>query len=297
MRIGRLHAMHPPRLTIQRIAVIAIGLFLLVACQKAEMRYSATLDRASLMQLPFPGWKADGEGSVQPVDLSATAGKQSKADATQMRAKVTPLYVVRLDDTHAALLTQALPVDDDNTPQSCHACSGNIGAYFFEHGTAGWRLGARQDAVANSGVQGNIGQTQITKLADGHFALTAEWGSCWQGYCGSWLVLIGLQADRATLLHAGIPLSVDNDGAFGACGELDKPTTATADPDLHECLDVHSQWKIQDSRLLINFEGRVSKPDPDGKLLPTQKIAQQTAYAITPGLLTLVRGANPVPGF
>jgi hypothetical protein len=289
--------MHLFQYLVLRFTLFGIGLFVLAACQKSEVRYSMTLDREALMGVPFPAWRASGDNQVQRVDLSDFARKVSGATSSEVRAQITPIYVVKLDASHAVMLTETLPTPEGNQPWSCHACSGIIGAYFFEHSASGWSLSAQQNAVAESGVNGNIGETKITKLADGHFALTAEWGSCWQGNCGSWLVLVGLQANKATLLHDGIALSADNDGAYGACSDLDKPTSITEAPDLHECQDIRSHWKFHGKRLLINFEGRLSKLAPDGKLLLTQKIAQQTIYDITTSQLTLTEGVNPVPSF
>lgn len=289
-----------------RGTLIATCLFLLAACQKAEIRHAATLERASLMLLPFPTWQATGPGKIQDVDLSATADAKSKADAAAQRAAVTPIYVVRLDDTHAALVTATVPVEEDSgRTVNCHACSASIGAYFFEHDADGWRLTARQDAAANSGVEGNIGETSIAKLGDGHYAVSAEWGSCWQGNCGSWLVVLGLQANQATLLESGIPLSINNDGAYGACSALDAPRKAKPAPgkdddededsNAHECLDIRSKWKFLQNRLLIDFEGRLSKLDTNGQLLPLEKVKQQVVYEIVHGLLKPVSGSNPVP--
>lgn len=287
-----------------RGTLITACLLLLAACQKAETRHSATLDRASLMLLPFPTWQDTGPGKVQQVDLSATADAKSKADAVAQRAAVTPIYVVRLDDTHAALLTETVPVEEDSAePVSCHACAGTVGAYFFEHDADGWRLTARQDAAANSGVEGNIGETSIAKLGDGHYALSAEWGSCWQGYCGSWLVVLGLQANQATLLASGIPVSVNNDGSYGACSALDAPRKAKAAPGKdvdedsspHECLDIRSKWRFVQNRLYIDFDGRLSKLGPDEQLLPLEKIKQQVVYEVVQGQLKPASGNNPVP--
>jgi len=276
---------------------MATAAFFLIACQKTELKHAATLDRASLMELPFPGWRADAKAKIQSVNLSALAEEKNKASEAATRAEVTPIYVVKLDDTHATLLTQTLPVNDGDEPIDCHACSGTIGAYFFEQDAAGWQLTSRQDAVAQSGVQGHIGDTSISKLTDGHFALTAEWGSCWQGYCGSWLVVVGLQRDNATLLAPGIPLSVDNDGAHGACSALDAPEESEAEPNAHECMDIRSKWKFQGNRLVARFEGRLNQVDSNGKPSPTKKIQQQAVYEVAQGQLSLVKGTNPVPGF
>ncbi|MBK6294931.1 MAG: hypothetical protein IPF55_12030 [Rhodoferax sp.] len=226
-----------------------------LGCTKPETKYSATLERASLMLLPFPTWNAGGAGRVQRVDLSATATEKNKANFTAVRAEITPLYVVRLDDSHAVLLTQALPVGEGDQPYACHACAGTIGAYFFAHNAAGWRQTKRHDALATSGVEGNLGETSIAKLADGHYAMTAEWGSCWQGYYGSWLVIAGLQADTAVVLAPGLPLAADNDGAYGACSALDTPRdTDDKTEDNHECLDITAEWKFQGNRLVVTFE-------------------------------------------
>lgn len=147
---------------------------LLAGCQKSDVRYSQTLDRNDLMVLPFPGWTPTGDDKVHPVDLSATRDTPTEVGVPGTPAEITPLYVVRLDDTHAALVTQVLPVDENNRPYDGHASSGAIGAYFFEHSAAGWRMVTRQDSVATSGVEGNIGKTSITKLEEGHFAVTAQ---------------------------------------------------------------------------------------------------------------------------
>jgi len=279
-------------------ALIAINL-LLAGCEKSDVRYSETLDRNALMVLPFPGWTPTGDAKVQPVDLSVTTDTPTEVGVAGTSAEISPLYVVRLDDTHAALVTQVLPVDENNRPYDGHASSGMIGAYFFEHSAAGWRMVTRQDSVAISGVQGNIGKTSITKLDEGHFAVTAQWGSCWQGYCGRWLVVVGLQGELASLLHPGIALSVDNDGAQGACSALDNPASAekNAKQENGECLDIQSEWKFQGNHLLVSYNGRLSQLGTNGELLPTKKIRERAIYAATPGELTLISGSDPIPGF
>jgi hypothetical protein len=279
-------------------ALIAINL-LLAGCEKSDVRYSETLDRNALMVLPFPSWTPTGDAKVQPVDLSATTDTPTEVGVSGTSAEISPLYVVRLDDTHAALVTQVLPVDENNRPYDGHASSGMIGAYFFEHSAAGWRMVTRQDSVAISGVEGNIGKTSITKLDEGHFAVTAEWGSCWQGYCGRWLVVVGLQGELASLLHSGIALSVDNDGAHGACSALDHSASAKEDAKdgSGECLDIQSEWKFQGNHLLVSYNGRLSQMGANGELLPTKKIRERAIYAATPGELTLISGSDPIPGF
>ncbi len=279
-------------------ALIAASL-LLAGCEKSDIRYSKTLDRNALMVLPFPGWTPTGDDKVQPVDLSATTDTPVEVGVAGTQAEISPLYVVRLDDAHAALVTQVLPVDENNRPFDCHSCSGTIGAYFFEHSADGWHMITRQDSVATSGVEGNIGRTSITKLEEGHFAVTAEWGSCWQGYCGRWLVVVGLQGDLAHLLNAGIALSVDNDGAHGACSSLDNSASAKEDAKdgSGECMDIQSEWKFQGNHLQVLYNGRLRQLGTNGELLPTKKIRERAIYVATPGQLTLISGSDPIPDF
>ena len=280
-----------------RLVLFGLSLLLLVACQKTEVRYSKTLDREALMRLPFPSWQASGAAKVQVVDLTAISRSGSYAQAVDTRAVVTPIYVVKIDETHAAMVTETWPTTDGDELLNCHACRGTIGAYFFENTPSGWRLSSRQDAVAHSGVEAAIGETKITELADGHFALTSQWGSTWQGYAGAWLVVVGLKANNATLLADGIPMSLDNDGAYNACSELDKPSETKESTAPHECQEVHGRWKFQGKSLLINFVGRLNTLGMDGQLLPTRKIAQQAVYELRSNELVLTKGENPVPAF
>lgn len=265
---------------------------LLASCQKAETKYAPSLERAGLMSLVFPGWSDTDSGRRQTVDLSAIA--TTKDDPGSVQSDVLPMYVVKLDDTHAAMLTEVMPGGEENNV--CHACSRVIGTYFFSKDNSGWRLTGRQDAVATSGLEGNIGDTGIVKISDGHYALTSAWGSCWQGHCGEWLVVVGLEKDRASVLTDGIPISAGNNGAFGSCTAIDSPEEED-DLSLHnECIDVQSNWKFQGNRLILNFQGRLRPVDGDRNPLPVQLIKQQAVYEVIEDKLKLVKGTNPVPG-
>ena len=146
---------------------------------------------------------------------------------------------------------------------------------------------------------GNDKIQPVDLLEEGHFAVTAQWGRCWQGYGGRWLGVVGFQGDLATLLNPGIALSVDNDGARGACSALDNPVPAKEDAEdgSGECLDIQSKWKFQGNRLLVSYEGRLSRLAENGELLPTKKIRERTIYVATPGELTLISGSDPIPAF
>lgn len=101
------------------------------------------------------------------------------------------------------------------------------------------------------------------------------------------------------MLHPGIALSVDNDGASGACSALDSSATAEKDvkQEDSECLDIQSEWKFQGNHLQVLYNGRRSQLGTNGELLPTKKIRERVIYAATPGELTLISGSDPIPDF
>lgn len=245
--------------------------------------------RELLVQV-FPAWPAQAAGAVQPLDWSGLHAGPKDAQATQ--AWVAPLGVVALDDTHAALLTRALRVGDDGQPDDCHACSAVVGAYFFHREGAHWQLAARQDAVVEAGAQGSIGTTQLHRVGDGQYVLSADWGSCWQGVCGSWLTLVGLRPDHATVLSDGVRLSVDNDGVAGACSALDRHTRRFA---AGECLDIHSTWKLDGRDLAVHFNGRIRVLGAHRRLRPVQRIDGEMVYRLSAGSMVLLKGRDPVP--
>ena len=246
--------------------------------------------RALLGQV-FPGWPAQAAGAVQPLDWSSLHGNANGAQPTP--AWVAPIGVVAFDATHAALVTRAVRVDDHGQPDDCHACGVVVGAYFFHREGGRWQLAARQDAVLEAGAQGSIGTTRLHRVADGQFVLSADWGSCWQGVCGSWLTLVGLRPDHATVLSDGVRLSVDNDGVAGACSALDRH--AAGQPATGPCLDVRSTWKLDGRDLTVHFTGRMRVPGAHHRLRPVQRIDTATVYRLSASSMVLLKGRDPVP--
>jgi hypothetical protein len=257
----------------------------LTACQRAE-EHSDSLDPAALLALRFAG-----DAGEKPVDLKPIGRDVARRD------DITPLEVVKFDDNHALLLTEV------QTEEDCHACGGVMGAYFYERDAKGWRLVRAQDAAMGAGVYGKLGKVSTTKLQGLH-AATIEWGSCWQGTCGSWLVLVALEP--YTLRELGsVPLAINNDGRFGACELLDKaegqnkpdaPNPDNLTPEQRVCQDIESEWKFEGARLLVSFKGRMLDVKGDA-LQPVRKIDQRAAYAVSAVELKLVEGDNPVPSF
>lgn len=263
-------------------------LVLLAACNKTNTPHAQSLDPKALLELRFVTPGQSPQVDLSPVKLGNVG-----------QANVDPLKVVQLDDTHAVLLTHA------RTGQDCHACPGVMGAYFYERDTEGWRLSKILDALLATGVDDQLGSVAVTALEGAHHAATIDWGSCWQGSCGTWLEVVSLQPNMAQAL-GGIAISADNEGAYGACSALDaKPASQSkaAETDDEEmpvhsqvCYQIDSKWHFQGKRLLIDFTGRV-REEKNSELQPLRKIQQRAVYEMQADALKLMEGENPVPGF
>lgn len=245
------------------------------------------------MAIVFPDWQASDGKTVQSIELPSNGGSKQAPAESKTKAEILPLYVVKLSESHAVMLTQTLPADSSGEPFTCHACQAYVGAYSFTRYPAGWRLTERQDAVTTVGLEGTLGKTQIVRFGENGFLFSAEWGSCWQGYCGHWLALLNLQPDRAIPYAPDLILSAENTGAHVECDS--SPGSAIISDPVHQCFDVKGTWKIQGDRLVANFLGHRTDLDPEGKRLPTKTVKQRAIYRIEKERLILESGENPVP--
>ncbi len=288
-----LDAMHS-RFRLATLALLGLSALLLAACQPAEPR-ATQLDPQALLQLRFD--KPDAPQDLDVSDLEENKNP-NPAERTVMRATVVPLQLVRLDETHALLLT------DVRSGEDCHACPGVMGAYAYERDARGWRLAHSQDAVLSYGGYGRLGALKVHTLAPGRQVATLDWGSCWQGLCGSWLQVLDLQATGVRVLGASLPFAQDNDGMYEACSRLDgkarQEPPAPGEPaeplEHQECRQVEGDWRFEGGRLRIDFSGRERLVE-GGVLLPVRRIAQRAVYELQPATLQLVEGENPVTGF
>lgn len=269
--------------------LIVMALFvLLTACNQTNTPHAQSLDPKALLELRFVTPGQSPQVDLSPVKLNNVG-----------QANVVPIKVVQLDDTHAVLLTHA------RTGQDCHACPGVMGAYFYERDTEGWRLSKSLDALLATGVNDQLGTVTVTALEGNHHAAMIDWGSCWQGSCGTWMEVVSLQPGMAQAI-GNIATSVDNEGAYGACSALDsKPAnksnaneTDDEERSIHDqvCFQIDSKWHFQGKRLLMDFTGRV-REGKNGELQPPRNIQQRAVYEVQADGLKLMEGENPVPGF
>lgn len=281
-------------------ACIALAALVMSGCDKQKVAHSKSLERNALMSIVFPGWKKTGPARIQEVELPESGASENSPQRSITKADIEPIYVVRLDEKHAVMLTHTLPVTDDNQLMDCHACSNYVGAYFFALDDAGWRLTKQQDDAVRTGLEGNLGDTKIVQFGSLGYVFASEWGSCWQGYCGSWLVLAGLQPDRATVLAKGIPMAAQNAGAYADCTErLTNKDASSILPkeqvSMQECFDVSGAWKPDGATLKVIFQSTISSVDDNGRILPRKEARESAIYEVKNGTFTLEKGRNPVP--
>jgi hypothetical protein len=272
----------------------------LVAPAVVAPTVSATLKRGELMALVFPGWedKDDGRnGTVKLPDTGLPSLPRSGSEAEQ-QADITPREVVRLDDTHAVMLTETVPLDGQGQPINSHVSGAWLGAYFFEQGNDGWTLSKRSDGVDYLGFMGNIGQTKVERIAPQRFVLTTTSGSCWQGNCGSWFSVYELGASAVHEMVTSIPLSAENGGSDEAC-ELVLNNERPESPARGNCFDVDGAPEFalgtddEPGEMRIVYSGKQTAR-ANGR---AETIDRTIVYSYRKGTYVAGEGRNPVPGF
>jgi len=263
---------------------------------------SASLKSAELMALVFPESQDPGRRAGQPYTLLlpeiGSDGKSVANSESQQKARVSPHEVVRLDDTHAVMLTETVKVDDQGKPENAHVSGAWLGAYFFERSSDGWRLSARNDAVGYHGFMNSLGDLRVEHMAVRRFALLIISGSCWQGECGEWLTIYEIKADTLSQLVAGIPLSANNDGADEACRKglkSRKPKKAqtkacyeiSGEPRFATNIDANAPGELH-----IAFKGVRTG---SAKNLRALRVDTTVIYQYLGGVYVSTKGRNPVP--
>ncbi|MFM9925487.1 hypothetical protein VLK31_21030 [Variovorax sp. H27-G14] len=270
---------------------------------------SASLKRADLMALVFPDSQGPNAKPEQPDAVSlpeiGNDGKSVPGSTAEQNARVSPREVVKLDDTHAVMLTETVPVDDQGQAMDGHANGAWLGAYFFEQGPEGWKLTSRTDGVDYLGFMGNLGTTKIERMAPRRYALTITNGSCWQGYCGEWLAVYALDAGKVRPVTPSIAMSASNEGASEGCDKPSRPESLQ-EPQQAECYDISGTPAFTPAftpgpddntpgEMRIAFKG--TRTVVNGKSRHTENIDNTLVYAWRKDAYVLTEGRNPVPSF
>lgn len=304
--------------------ILVAAVMLLGACNRdASASNSAdspviaqSLKRADLMRAVFPGWqdKQEGNGRVFDVDVPDRDDKGNfSRDLVSSRLDIRPREVIKLDDTHAVMLTEGVEVTDDGERVDSHASGAWLGAYFFRAEGTGWTLERRDDGVDYDGFEGSYGDSHVVKLASGEFGLLLETGSCWQGYCGSWVSVYGISPAHIDNLARSIKVSATNRGSSDECSdvlthgdasETSRSPNAGGDyasaEGTPQCFDVNGNIAVDQGTngpgdLRITFGGFETVADKQGASI--RRVRDVAVYRMKDGKYQLVEGRNPVPSF
>ncbi|MCR1770425.1 hypothetical protein EXE55_19580 [Burkholderia glumae] len=282
---------------------------------------AAGLGRADLMRAVFPRWHEGNDPGARDVEVELPerddAGRIRRADGAAKtiaaRVEIAPREVIRLDDTHAVMLTEGVSVDDGGVRDDSYASGAWLGAYFFRRDAAGWVLERRVDGVDYLGVAGTLGETSVARIGAGEFGLVVTGGGCWQGFCGTWASVYGIRPGRIATYASTIPTDGNNLGASGDCdaalkaaeaahgaaSETDLIATADAGSP-PSCFDINGKLSLAaaadgTSEMRIHFDGAQTSGPGDE---PAVRLIHQTAvYRLRDGKYMLASGRNPVPAF
>lgn len=264
-------------------------------------------DAARLAVLAFPGWRDSVSGRVQTVQVPpGGGGGHTGWRAGALRVVVEPRLVLR-DGERLTLVAGLVPAAEDGRPLVAPVTPMALAAYQFEPVKGGWKLGARQGIFAWRGFSGAATLRTVTLGARRH-GLGVEYGSCWQGYCGSWLALYALDKGMVRREPAvELALSGSNVGGVKDClrrlQPLLKARSVAAPPqqageEEHDCYAIESSWTLdpagaQPGELSIRYQGALSRAD--ARAAPPVAIDQRQVLRYDGGKYRAVSGFNPVP--
>jgi hypothetical protein len=303
------------RLFRQRAAALCARLSCVLACAVAPLAAPASASSslpspAQLAEQVFPGWSDNHAGRVQTVTLpGGTGASYANWGSGPTRVIVDPKLVLRIDAEHVTLLVAMLPAGDDGKPAVTHLTPMGLAAYQFEKGANGWNVAGRQGVFAWRGFFGTANLRPVA-LATRRQGIGVEYGSCWEGYCGTWLALYEL--DRGVVRRepaVEMALSgTDIDGATDCLRRLQplikpRPQDPAARDDAsppasHDCYMIDSSWSVEPARdqpgdLIIHYQGAMSRADAHAA--PPTAIDQRQVLRYGSGKYRAVSGFNPVP--
>jgi hypothetical protein len=268
---------------------------------------------AQLAALAFPGWSEGAAGRLQTVTLPRMPGvttnpARSAWTVGSNQVLVEPRLVLRIDASHLTLVAGLVPAEDGKSAAN-HGTPMALAAYQFEQRDGAWKLSGRQGVF---GLRGFYGEASLraVPLAAQRQAIAVEYGSCWQGYCGTWLAMYEL--DKGTVRHEPaleMALSGINVDSSADCVRRLQPLIKphpqdpaakddNAAANSHDCYAIESSWTIDATRehpgdFTIRYQGAISRADTYAA--PPVAIDQRQVLRYSGGKYRAVSGFNPVP--
>ena len=294
-----------------RAAILSAAAMLAVtACLPAQ---AAEPGAGRLMTLAFPGWDDSAAGRVRTVTVPHIPGVTDVRGAAwetgPQRVLAAPELVLRTGATRLILIAGLVPAGADGKPAATHLVPRALAAYQFERRGGAWKLAASQGIFA---LRGFFGQARVSgvALSGQRQGVAMEYGSCWGGYCGTWLALYQLQGTTVQ----GTPmvetaLSGTNINAVLDCSRRLQPLVKAppqdtgphddgAAPDNHDCYAIESSWHVGPARgqpgdLFIHYHGAISRAEAHAAAAAA--IDQRQVLRYEGGRYRAVAGFNPVP--
>lgn len=275
-------------------------LVLSAALAHAEQPLSATLSRRDLLAAAFPEWRParDLTGKPAATFIDAIAMPQvawpwlphaPNADGATT-VHVVPLNVTRLDETHAVLVTWALPVASDAACDS-YFCTYALGAYFFTRSGDAWRLSHRVDVAANP-YGSTAPKARVERWAERGFVIGTTQQHQHGGYEVEHVALLGLAPDQL-MFSFQTNISKDDNAAhdYDCNGILDPSYVPPVDglPPVR-CEEADGKWRVEGDSIRIDFAERSRATDETGRLLPPVRKNFFARLQPSSGTLSLVDG-------
>ncbi|WP_413672934.1 hypothetical protein ACEN9H_28620 [Massilia cellulosiltytica] len=292
----------------------ALGAAVLSACVPCFAAAAQPLPTpAQLAALAFPGWSESAAGRVHSAALPPLPGTghgiYAGWNVGPNRVLVEPKLVLRTDPSHLTLIAGLVPAGDDGRSSAVHATPLALAAYQFEQHGSTWGVSGRQGIFALRGFSGAAAVREVA-LAARRQAVAVEYGSCWQGYCGTWLAVYEVGRDAVRREPAvELALSGINVDSAADCqrrlAPLVKPHAQDpiarddgAAPDTHDCYAIESGWSIdatheQPGDLTIRYQGAISRAESYGG--PPAAIDQKQVLRYGNGKYRAISGYSPVP--
>jgi hypothetical protein len=221
---------------------------------------------------------------------------------------VEPKLVLRTDASHLTLIAGLVPAGDDGRANTTQATPMALAAYQFEKRGSTWHLDGNQGIFAWRGFGGDA-TLHAVALGGQRQGLGVEYGSCWDGYCGTWLALYepekaGMRREPAVELA----LSGANTGGADDCPRrlqlsgkaqpIAAQAKARAGADAHDCYAIAGSWAVdaaqdQPGDLVIHYRGSINRAE--SRLSPPLPVDQRQVLRYGDGKYRAVSGFNPVP--
>jgi len=259
---------------------------------------------AELLAIAFPKAVKGARDGVILVDRNDIhfAPAPSTNGLTDLQ-ELTPLAVVPGDSTHVMLIAERIDADPAGQAQVTHSGPAAIDAYTFSRHNGHYTLDRWKIGFTNAGFSGFVNRTDVSDLTPSARAVSLIFGTCYNGYCGTWVSVLGLARNNVTVWADSLPLSADNLGAVKGCADQHEHALLLSPG----CVSVVGTFEFgrgpagtKPTDLVMRFKRDMhgyNKPSEKKKKASGSYVNSEAVYRVLDGTYKLVRGSNPVPQF